>query len=520
VRRTWLAALLLFCTGCASAPVKPALLPAAELADADAAVLRGCYDCLLEAEAIYTRAAAGPQRAQVLQRLFETELLIALREREFALAESGALERARALVVQMPLALEAARYIALVENVPAEHDSWTHADARSFRNGRRPFTVSLPVELAWLSTSGASPHVRQFLAQTLACLYPGPRIPAPADHAVAAESEPPLLRYRVIACAADRSQDEMQSIVNDVPEFVEVQYFLGMKAVEAIPEGGGPDPRPLIAAASARFSDAVPVLYLSARLQHVIGRCTDALTLLGRILAQRPEHETAWLGQVMCYTDLTRREEAIDAATHMIERRFDNMDEALYWRAWNYHGKGDLSSARRDIDEVRRIRVRPDTLTLAGIIEHDQDDLDPAERDLTLAARLNDTDCTARWYLGSVYVKKGNWTGAAPAFDGARACFGAEADGLSRRLTRLQADETLDADYKVAQIEKLRQRIARDRTQQSGAALNAAKSFGAIGNLPRARALVDEAGADASLKGDVDEFLAWLDRASRTGAAP
>jgi len=518
MRRIWLAALLL-CTGCASAPVQPARLPAAELARADAAVLRGCYDCLLEAQAIYSRAA-GPARVQVLQRLFETSLLIALREREFALADSGALERARALVPQLPLALEAARFISLVDNVPAEHDSWTHAEARSFRNGRTPFSRSLPAELAWLSASEASPHIRRFLAQTLACLYPSARVSAETPGGgPAQEPSPPLLRYRVIACV-DRPAEDLQSILSDVPEFTEVQYFLGMKAVDAIPLGGGADPRPLIASVSSRFPDAIPALYLSARFQHVIGRCTEALALLDRMLAQRPEHETAWLGQVMCYTDLARRQDAIDAATHMIDRRFDNMDEALYWRAWNYHGKGDLTSARRDIDEVRRIRVRPETFTLAGIIEHDQDDLDPAERDLTIAARLSDTDCTARWFLGSVYVKKGNWTGAAPAFDGARACFDAEADALTERVSKLQADDTLDADYKSAQSEKLRQRIDRDRTQQSGAALNAAKSFGAIGNLPRARALVDEAGADLSLKAEVDEFLAWLDRASRAGAAP
>jgi tetratricopeptide (TPR) repeat protein len=518
MQRIWLAACLL-CAGCASAPVKPAPVPAAELARADAAVLRGCYDCLLEAQAIYARAA-GPARTEVLQRLFETSILIALREREFALVDSGALERARALVPQLPPALEAARYVALVENVPAEHDSWTHADARSFRNARRPFASRVPAELEWLSSSGAAPEVRRFLAQTLACLYPGPRNPAPpADGSSTPGGVPPLLRYRTIACV-DRPQGELQTILDEVPEFVEVQYFVGMKAVDAIPMGGGPDPRPLIASVSSRFPDAIPALYLSARFQHVIGRCTDALTLLGRILARFPEHESAWLGQVMCYTDLVRRQEAIEAATHMIDRRFDNMDEALYWRAWNFHGTGDLTSARRDIDEVRRIRVRPETLTLAGIIEHDQDDLNPAERDLTLATKLSDTDCTARWYLGSVHVKKGSWAGAAPAFDGARACFDAEGDALSERLAAIQADETLDPDYKSAQSEKLKQRIERDRTQQSAAALNAAKSFGAIGNLSRARALIGEAGGDASLKAEVDEFVAWLDRASRASAAP
>ena len=57
------------------------------LAAADARILEGCYDCLLAARATYERLAGSKymQRDTMLLRLFETELLLALREKELQL---------------------------------------------------------------------------------------------------------------------------------------------------------------------------------------------------------------------------------------------------------------------------------------------------------------------------------------------------------------------------------------------------------------------------------------------------
>ena len=99
MRRLWLAAVLVS-VGCASAPIRKQDQVA--LGNADALVLQGCYDCLLEARTIYERVAIGQARPLVIARLFETELLIVLREKELALDWSAALDRARALVPSLP----------------------------------------------------------------------------------------------------------------------------------------------------------------------------------------------------------------------------------------------------------------------------------------------------------------------------------------------------------------------------------------------------------------------------------
>ena len=67
MRKLWLAGLVVS-LGCASAPLKPPDL--AELDKADALVLQGCYDCLIEARDIYARVGVARARPFVVSRIF------------------------------------------------------------------------------------------------------------------------------------------------------------------------------------------------------------------------------------------------------------------------------------------------------------------------------------------------------------------------------------------------------------------------------------------------------------------
>ncbi|MEI6244380.1 MAG: hypothetical protein WCQ64_04965 [Acidobacteriota bacterium] len=96
---------------CASAPVKPAA-PAFDLVKADALVTEGCYDCLTGALDIYTGAVAVPKlRASVLPRLFETTVLLGMREKELALDASKRFDTAKALIAELPATYGAAAYL-------------------------------------------------------------------------------------------------------------------------------------------------------------------------------------------------------------------------------------------------------------------------------------------------------------------------------------------------------------------------------------------------------------------------
>ncbi len=82
-------------TGCGSAALKKGDVEA--LAVADANELDGCYDCLVDAHDTYLRLAVGKTRPLVVSRLFETDLLLALRRKELAMDAAGVLTEARAL---------------------------------------------------------------------------------------------------------------------------------------------------------------------------------------------------------------------------------------------------------------------------------------------------------------------------------------------------------------------------------------------------------------------------------------
>src|SRR5688572_27666806 len=121
IRALCLIALVAWAAGCASVPKgpTPAEIAAAKAA-ADLRLLEGCYDCLLFARDTYARFAAGKSRPEFLLPLFETELLITLREKELAIDSSASLARARALAAELPATVDAARYLAIVEAVPSD----------------------------------------------------------------------------------------------------------------------------------------------------------------------------------------------------------------------------------------------------------------------------------------------------------------------------------------------------------------------------------------------------------------
>ena len=68
-------------SGCAPARA-PVTTPDTTIDDADARVREGCYDCLLDARERYRALNEGQSWPTIVRRLFEVELLIAMRERE------------------------------------------------------------------------------------------------------------------------------------------------------------------------------------------------------------------------------------------------------------------------------------------------------------------------------------------------------------------------------------------------------------------------------------------------------
>ena len=267
--RRWLLAAVVVSSSCASVPIKKA--DAIALADADARVREGCYDCLIEARDTYVRVAVGKARPLVVQRLFEAELLLSLREKELALESSESIGRARGLAKELPEGIDGSRYLAIVEAVPPDATGSTDKEASAFRSAHQSVAAHVDEDLTWLATGPLSWPVRQYLSFALDCGYqarPVPRPPGtlgtggivgsgsiPASRLdpsrTAPEGAPPLVVFRAALCGGLAAKP-FELVRAEVPRFVETSYFLGRIGYLAALVKGPGKVRPLLTEAYAR----------------------------------------------------------------------------------------------------------------------------------------------------------------------------------------------------------------------------------------------------------------------------
>ena len=360
MRKLWLAALVVS-LGCASAPIKPPDL--SELEKADALVLQGCYDCLLEARDIYARVGVAKARPFVVSRLFEAELLITLREKELAIDAAASLARAQALVPELPPSLDAARSLALVAAVPSDDVGTPRRDDVAFRRERGAFIATVESEIAWLRSAtaelrcprarvpaghrGPKPAppgapviptrlgqtVREYLALSVDCMYPTRprgagqptrpvrrRRPRPA-HRRSSSTAPRFAAasrsLRLKRCAPP-SRGSSRRLTSSAAR------ASATRATTAVPSRRSSSPRPM-----GGFRIRRPSRIMRGNINQLVGDCREALRYYEETLKLRPLHENGWLGQTVCLTYLKRTDDAIASATRMVELKLDNTSDAL-----------------------------------------------------------------------------------------------------------------------------------------------------------------------------------------------
>ena len=489
---------------CASAPKKPTLAElesARARALADARLLEGCYDCLIEARDIYERLAVGAARPAHLLALFETQLLIALREKELAIDSSAAIDRAMTIGAELPAPVDAGRYVAIVRAMPPDGSGVPRSADLEFRQSQQAFIKQIPEHQAWLAAGTLRPAVRDYLSLSLECKYkaqPQPKI---------APDAPPLLVYRHAACD-ELLREPLADVRAQNPAFVEAAYFLGLIEVAGAQRTGAPAARPLLAASIERFPTSASILYLSGHYNQTIGDCESALPFYERLLALEPRHEMGLLGRTICLASANRTDEAFATATQLIEWNTFNMNEAHYWRSWIWYLRKDLPAARREINLAKSLGPTRDIYRLAGIIEHDQDELALAKADLFSAIRSTDgyNDCIARWYLGMVAFKEQKWFEAGLAMEDAMACYQRVRTYSETAQRTIERRIDLDPVFQKKQLAALAATIEQCRSQYHAGAFNGASYYARAGNLDKAKSLLNVAAQDPALDARVAEL--------------
>jgi len=453
--------------------------------DADSSAQDGCYDCLLRARDAYQRLIVDCHSSQLLVRLFDTQLLVTLRERELAIDDEASMAAAERLAARLPATANASRYLGMVAAI--------RPDAEGMGESRVARTSEdvIRAELAWLDRSPPGRLLDQYLRVALECELQDPALPDANAATI------PLLQYRQALCGTTVNVPAMQQVRGRVPEFHEAALFVARTL--SSPEAGldHAEMLRLLTVAHERFPQSTAVAYQLAVVANAAGQCERAERHYSEALKLRPSHEGARLGRAICLSQLGRYDEAITDASVVIDAGAGGAGEALYWRAWSRYQTHALSEARADIDRAKQMHRTPTTLMLAGLIELEQSDFGLAHDDLREAVSLSPAYCQARWQLGVVDFRRQDFEVSAHTFAAAASCY-AEAT-LSNRssLAAVMARTDIDGDSRARRVGALEAERRELERGHDSAVLNAALNYARAGDRERGAAYLQQAGPNA-----------------------
>lgn len=490
----------------------------AALARADQRLLDGCYACLIEARDAYTRLTSGPIADLASIRLFGAEALIVLREKELAIETSGAEARLEAAPTLLPADVDARRLLGIVDLIPpnaiglpdTEHSAFVRARMASAGPGQ------LDGELDWLAASSLWEPVREYVTLSLQCSAVGRPLLTPMRRWRETEPRPdapPLIAYRRALCAGNSGLPALEALREATPTFAEAAYELARNAPLAQQRASSTEARTLASEAFNYFPQSPAVNYVMATIAHASGDCGEALRFYDATLALRARHENAQLGRTACLTHLDRPEDAIAAATTLIEWQSTNLRDGFYWRAYNLHVLRRFDQARQDVERSKQLGSTIENHTLAGMIEYEQDDLDPALLDLERAWSLGrGRNCTAAWYQGLVHVKRESWSDAAPGFERAVGCYRQDVADVRVELAAMEARTDLDPEVQRTEMQNLTQALQIAQRRRWDSAINGANCFVRSGDVTKAAPLLVIASEDPTLAEDVASLKAVIEQ--------
>jgi tetratricopeptide (TPR) repeat protein len=403
--------------------------------------------------------------------------------------------------------------LALVEALPPDPYGWASVEYNAFRQRQNPFLRRIDDELTWLKASPVSPAVRDYVVMAVDCDYRFRGGPTQRERPIGSrpalpEGAAPLVAFRHGICV-DFQHAALEKLRAGIPRFVETSYYAGRLAVAQLQQTGDTGKaREPVTDFYRRFPTSSSATYLMGAFNQHLGDCREALRYYDETIVLKPIHENAWLGRTLCLTFLKRNDEAIQSATRMIELNMPNASSAYYWRAWNRHFLKQLPEARADIDQAKRMRASSEIYTLAGMIEHDQDDLPPAQADLQMARSMSDgkQNCEAGWYLGLVFMKKAEWTAAGAEFESTMDCYRLRLADNEAARKAVEAKPDLDPEFKARQLANFDAVVRESASQRAAGAYNAAHFYARGGEVEKAKALLVIAAEDPALAARVAEL--------------
>jgi tetratricopeptide (TPR) repeat protein len=511
--------------GCARAalPVRapsPRIEPrsATERIDAaDALVRLGCLDCLLDAyreyEALSDRDDVGERATEAGVR---TAALVALRERELGLVESGYMAKARAVAAGR--SVPAASLLELVDVA----DALPFGPSAVRVGGGGEARTLLQVSREWLTASaapfGLAAHNELFgyVWLALACDAVNARTIRP-DEALAgigAIREFPLIVFKY-ATACDRGNTtELHRLLAQEPRFAEINYYLGLAALSGL-VGPGPPGRPdldkangMLQAAYAWRPEWPALLVMLGNVATAAEDFGEALELYQQALALVPDQPDALLGAARSLSHLNHHADAIAVADSLI-RSGRHPGDARYWRAFNLVHLGRYDEAWTNIERAATLVVNADVPKLAGIVAVHRGEFDAARQKLEEAGRRRASDCEVGFYLQTTLSMERDWARAADTARRAGACFDEDEAQLRREIDEVKASQ-MSEERQLRLTARRADQISTNARMRAACWFNAAAAHFNLGERDDARLYAQKVAGDERFGDRARDMLARL----------
>jgi len=425
----------------------PRASPQARMADAAQLVRAGCLDCLVDAYHAYKTVTSEPGAAPAIAEdataaAVRAAALIAIRERELGITDSGTLAEALSLAgsASRSTAFESlASLVDIIEtlgargaagNSPVASDQQMAAIATANRN-RTAWTERLRAE-------ADGNELAAYLSLAFNCTYNTPRTNEAADallDALPAWKDTPLVRFRLATCVGFR-MPALESLLDENPRFVEVSYYKGLQAVIA----GDLDE------ADAQLDRAYTwrPRWASVAISrgNVLMTAEDferAGEFYDRALVVAPDHPEALLGKVRALTFAGHYQDALAAIDVLLALERWYIGDARYWRAVNEVQLERHDEAWDDIEGAAKLITNADVPKLAGVIAVRRQQWPVARAKFEEAQQRNGADCETSFYLATVLAAQRQWQASVDAFVRTADCLDGAQEELQAEIARLQA---------------------------------------------------------------------------------
>ena len=510
--RLLVVALLASVTACApkSKPiVQTAPTPAVRLAAADSQLRAGCLECLQQAfdqyAALTTDQTVGDIARESAAR---AALLIAVRENELGLIDSGRIQQARDRAVSPSSTLSL--FIEVADAMSAKPRG-TSRSAYSDAENRASLVISRN-QARWvpaLRTLMPGDLVADYLWLGLACGPFGFEFPDRSDRTaiLGISLDTPLVRFKEASgCAIQRPA--LMALVDAEPRFVETQYLLGLSVFATQLTAGIDEAETRFQAAYAWRSDWPALTMAIANLALTAEDFDRAAQFYGRTLTLVPDHPEALVSSMRAFTYAGRHAEAIASADRLLANN-RNPGDARYWRALNEEQMEQHDLAWDDIEQAARALVSPDVPKLAGIIAINRRQLDVARQRLEASLTARPTDCETAFYLQAVLTQQAQWGESSRVAANAAACFDADLARLSAEIDSLRTAE-MRPDQRDRQIAKRQQQIRSETRMRAASWFDAAAANYNLSRKDEARLFAEKLLDDEQYRDRASELLARL----------